>query len=162
MGAPQAPLKGLMETFGEVLGDCTLTAEDAQYKSIITFGSYDRFEKANLPELLACIVLIAVRGVSFPPTGFSFFWRTFSRVFAPLSLYSFGYISLCCSGVSTPLAVAAGLAAGFVLSLPSLSPEVLSPWIGAFLVPCYAFTFGLSLYRVVGAQILFCLLTKLT
>ncbi|KAL8450407.1 hypothetical protein Emag_003253 [Eimeria magna] len=54
------PLKGIMEALGEVLADCTLAAEDAQYKSILTFGSYNKFEKPDLPELVACIVLIAV------------------------------------------------------------------------------------------------------
>ncbi|KAL8275291.1 hypothetical protein Esti_000740 [Eimeria stiedai] len=175
-----APLNDVIGALREVLAYCTLTAEDAQYKSILTFGSYDKFEKPNLPELLACIVLIALgpltsqqlhlfiedrlrsAGGLSPPTGFLFFWRVFTRVFAPLSLCSFGYLSLCCSAVSTPLAVAAALAAGFFLSFPSVSPEALSPWVGAFLVPCYAFTFGLNVYCVVGAQMLFCLLTKLT
>ncbi|KAL8443457.1 hypothetical protein Emed_006812 [Eimeria media] len=181
LGAPLGgPLQGILGALGEVLADCTLAAEDAQYKSILTFGSYNKFEKPNLPELVACIVLIALgpltsqqlhlfienrlrnAGGSPYPSGLLFIWRALTRVFAPLSLFSFGYICLCCSSVSTPLAVAAALAAGCLLSLPSLSPETLSPLIGAFLVPCYAFTFGLNIPCVVGAQVLFCLLVKLT
>lgn len=58
MGALQGVSLG---TVGEVLGDCTLTATDKQYKSILTFGSYNKFEKPDLVELLTCITLIAVR-----------------------------------------------------------------------------------------------------
>lgn len=59
--APQeARLQGPLRAFIEIVNDCTLTATTQQYQSILTFGSYNKFEKPALVELLACITLIAV------------------------------------------------------------------------------------------------------
>lgn len=59
--APQGTrLQGPLRAFIEIVNDCTLTATTQQYQSILTFGSYNKFEKPALVELLACITLIAV------------------------------------------------------------------------------------------------------
>lgn len=179
LGAPEgAPVAGTLSALHEVMAECTLTAGDAQYSSILTFGSYNKFAKPNLPELLACITLIALgpltsqqlqlfiehrlgaRQVA-PSSRFSFLMRVFWRIFVPLTVFYFIYMYLCVSDASTPLLVVAASGVSLLLSLPSLAPETLSPYIGAFLVPCYTFTFPTNVYHVVGAQILFCLLTKL-
>lgn len=91
------------------------------------------------------------------------FWlRVMSRIFMPLSALYFLYMYLCIPGVPIPLLAAAALAVGAFLSLPSLNPAYLSPLVGAFLVPCYAFSFPVNLYRVIGAQALFFVVTKFT
>lgn len=47
--------------FKELLANCTLSAGDSQYTSILSLGGSGKFERPNLLELLACIMLIAVR-----------------------------------------------------------------------------------------------------
>lgn len=247
LGAPQGvPLDGTLGALKEVIGDCTLTATDQQYKSILTFGSYNKYDKPNLLELLACITLIAVctprtayphvhvhRKFSdiaiLPPyccycssrcyccccrcsiwytisflagaaSGFctcivllacvqlgpltsqhlqlfisgrlganastagshaSFCMRVLCHIFLPLSLLYFVYLYIFVPYASLFLLVSAAIAIGAFLSLPSAAPEALSPLVGAFLLPCYAFVFPTCVSLVVGGQIVFCVLTCL-
>ncbi|KAL8425487.1 hypothetical protein Efla_002608 [Eimeria flavescens] len=185
LGAPEGvPVKGFLGALGELMANCIRATTDSQYEAILTFGSYDKFQKPNLPELLACIALIALgpltsqqlqifiesrlggvggsRVLAASASSLFFFLRVAALIFVPLSLFCFAVMYVSISGVSTALLVAAALAVGFLLSLPALSPEALSPLVGAFLLPCYAFSFSTRINSILAAQLLFCLFTAVT
>ncbi|CDI86090.1 hypothetical protein, conserved [Eimeria praecox] len=172
LGTPEA---GALGALGELLSDCTLTASDDQYKSILTFGSYDKFEKPDMVELLACITLIAVSPLTAQQLqlliekclGASLFrdvslWRfcvlVFKRLFLPFYLLFFVYLYIFLTPVSLPLVVAAAAAAAALLSLPAAAPAALSPFVCCFLLPCYSFLFPIPILLVVGLQWIACAL----
>ncbi|XP_026189991.1 uncharacterized protein At4g17910 [Cyclospora cayetanensis] len=172
LGAPEGDARqgGGLEALGQILADCTLTATTAQYQKILTFGSYDKYAKPDLLELLLCITLIGVRLLEPIQLGdsaaghssASLLFRVLHKIFAPLFLYCFVSLWLCLpNDVSLPLLVATAAASASLLSLPALSPDTLSAFICCFLFPCYAFVFPLSIGPLVSSQLLFCLLVAL-
>ncbi|OEH80241.1 hypothetical protein cyc_03664 [Cyclospora cayetanensis] len=180
LGAPEGDARqgGGLEALGQILADCTLTATTAQYQKILTFGSYDKYAKPDLLELLLCITLIGccpltsnhlrlfiTRQLGDSAAGHSsasLLFRVLHKIFAPLFLYCFVSLWLCLpNDVSLPLLVATAAASASLLSLPALSPDTLSAFICCFLFPCYAFVFPLSIGPLVSSQLLFCLLVAL-
>lgn len=164
-----------LRALGEVLSDCTLTAADKQYKSILTFGSYNKFEKPNLLELLTCVTLIGVSplvaqqlvlliknrlGVSMsrPVSLWCLLLLVLRRLFLPLCALFFVYFYLLLPPVSLSLVAAAAAAAAALLSLPAAAPEALSPFACCFLIPCYAFLFPVPIHVVLGIQLIICAL----